>query len=530
MIVVAGCQAAGGVDFNQMLKRSLKVSSMEGKQSIEFQLLMKDGTGQSEDPSVEAVIALVKHMKLELTDIKVKDQLNASYKGLLSLGETHIGFGLRTSGDLTVLELEGAKRPIEIKLTNGSLDGLLGTAGLPVSSDAASAQSSEDVQAQLKEIGYALIDHVGGYAIDNMPNPTRMSVTPVTQTVNGESMPLMQVHAEINGKELWTWVGSYMDALIADKDGLSAMLTAVVDLLADKEELWASLDTENPFADLPEGVTKEAFIQEGVSTFIDELSKARAEMKTAEKDNAAEINGFFNEGSYIKADLFVDTKLEIRKQNVELLFKPEMSEKTNSELSDGLGLNRQMPELLGFSIKLSKESWNIDGSVVPEAPKETPGALTVERMMDLENYQILREFDPKSDIYGLLKNNFQLGRQSFTLYPLYEEEPPIVTPDGVTLIPLRSTAAELGAEITYNNVSKIIGIYDDATGTSIEMKSGSKAVIVNGTAVKWSYPLTRLNGGTLYVPARDLIGALGGMVKWQGSSDNRTFIIEREVE
>ena len=73
LIVVAGCQAMGGVDFNQMLKQAVKVTSFEGNETFEFKLLLKDDA-LKDIPAEEAeLLDLVSNIKLQLNDMKVSD-------------------------------------------------------------------------------------------------------------------------------------------------------------------------------------------------------------------------------------------------------------------------------------------------------------------------------------------------------------------------------------------------------------------------------------------------------------------------
>jgi len=533
MLVAAGCQAVAGLDLNGVLKNALKVQSMEGKQSVEFQLKLKPEALAAAEPEEAAIASLLSKVKLELTDIKMKDANTGSFDGALTLGDMRLGFNLRTAGNLTVLKLDGLAKPIELDLTAESLSGLLGGTGMPglgggMMGTGLPAAASPDMQAEFKQLADSLIDIVGGYAIDNLPNPTRLTVEPATAQVGGESLPLMKVHADINGEELWKWAGDYLDALIADREGLEEALTGVMKLLAENQELWESLGEGNPFAGMPEGAELEEEIGSGVEAILDALTEVQKEYRSV---NPEDIEPVFNENAYIKADIYADAKLHIRKQSIELGFKTEAPSDAAAE--PGMNPMAMAASVMdGFVIRMDSESWNINGDVTPDAPVKTKGAITPERLEGMQGYQFLRELDAESALYDLMRNKLHIGKQEITMYPSYDDYPPIVTPDGRTLVPLRSVVSQLGASVSANP-DGTIRVYDDGARTGIDLQLGSRDAVVNGKPVKWSYPVTLLASGVTYVPARDLAAALECKISWQAmyeGSPEQVFVISREVD
>ncbi|MNE93078.1 hypothetical protein D3C80_1908780 [compost metagenome] len=61
------------------------------------------------------------------------------------------------------------------------------------------------------------------------------------------------------------------------------------------------------------------------------------------------------------------------------------------------------------------------------------------------------------------------------------------------------------------------------------MKTGSDTAVINGKSVKWSFPVTIVDGAA-YLPARDLASALGATIKWtELYGEEKVFTLEREV-
>ncbi|MCQ6558726.1 copper amine oxidase N-terminal domain-containing protein [Paenibacillus mendelii] len=528
MIIAVGCQAVGGVDLNQMLKQTLKVTSYEGSQTFEFKLLMEDEGLDGGSAEETAIFDLISHIKLTLDDIKVKDAANMSLKGKLELGTKSIGFSLAMNEELAVLNLEGAKKPIVLELGELASSGLFGEILGTDFSDGTHTEGTVTAvpdkaeQESLAKTGQQLIETVAGYAIENMPNPTRLKVSPAQETVRGETVNAMHVQAELTGKEIYTWVKSYMDALVSDKEGLHEMLTTVYELIQSQEGVLesAGIETESIFGSIPEEEDQKAMIDDAVDEVVQGISDLKQEMEQAEKEDPNFIDLFFNDETYVKADLFVDSKLDIRKSVMEMSIKPTVIEDEE---------DMSFSPFKGVWMKATSEKSNVNGNVIPVEAVQSKGDLTADQLSEMEGYQVLRQFKTDSVAYDILRNQMHISRQQIQMHPEYSYNPPIVTPAGITLIPLRDTADRLGADLKATAKGKSITINDFATSTVIELKSGSKQAIINGKAVNWSFPVTAVDGIT-YVPARDFVKSLGGKVYWEDSyDDEKVLVIEREL-
>ncbi len=127
LVFVAGCQSISNLDFNTVLKNSLKVESSESKQSVELKLLLDEAAYDGLSKEDLALMKLVSNLKLQFDNVKMQDSSHVSFDGSLILGDTtSIKFSLKMSDTLAVMELEGAKHPFVLDLTSESLLGLTG--------------------------------------------------------------------------------------------------------------------------------------------------------------------------------------------------------------------------------------------------------------------------------------------------------------------------------------------------------------------------------------------------------------------
>lgn len=531
LIVTAGCQALGGVDFNAMLKQTLKVTSFESNQKLEMKLLV-DNKALTEMPKEEQELyKLISSISVELDNAKTSKTGELSAEGKLSLGEKAIGFKLAMDQKLVSLNLDGAKKPIIIHLPQ-SEEGMTGGA-------AAAAPES------LTEAGMKLLDSVSGFTIDNLPNPTHLSVDPGQDTINGESVIGMKVHAELTGTELLDWVKSYIDALLKDKDGLKAMVTGVYETVASEADALqssgAAAEVESIFGSLPEEDHSAEEIDQAVGEITDMLTQASDGLKPTDQEDQKVIDGILGNDTYVKGDVFVDSKLDIRKAVIEASIKPDLAaldevtskdEGAASDVGEEDDFSEAPPQsdtpFEGVWIRMTTERWNINGDVVPVKPEAPVGSFDIEQTDNMQGYDVLRQFEPNSVVYGLLHNQLHISKQVVSLDTNYSRPAPILTPAGVSLVPMRAVAESLGGTISKDANGKL-HVVDPATGTTIIMKVGSGNVVVNGKTVKWSFPPTVVNG-TTYVPARPFVAALQGSLSWEKSyfGDGGMLVITRE--
>lgn len=518
LVFVAGCEAISNLDFNTVLKNSLKVTSSESKQSVELKLELDDTAYEGATEDDIAIMKLVSNIKLQFENVKMQDSSNASFNGSLIFGDTaSVKFSLKMSDKLAIMEIEGAKQPFAIDLTSDGLLGLTGLSGLP--EDAATEAAAPELdEATATALGHEILDTVGSYVIHNLPNPERIDVKPVFENINGVSTSLMKVHVDFDGTEILPWVKKYVDALIADRAGLDKMVAGVFEVLNSNPQILGAAEEVIPFdqggldSEDPAELIAEA--TEGIAELLTEL---QGELKLLEEEEQEAFDEVFNKNLSIKADMYVDNKLDIRKQAYELSYAPS--------LDPEFGV---LP-IKGITLKFESESWNVNGVVKADAPVASKSDFPIEKLVDMQGYQALKMFDDKSVVYDLLKNKLHVNKQNITWYSDEYYNPVIITASHVTIIPLRSTVEQLGGVLTSDKKTKSLKVFDEATNTTIVLKNGSDSAVVNGKTVKWAFPVTVIDGVT-YVPARNLAHALKAKIGWTDLGDDmKVFSLDREV-
>ncbi|MFD0715231.1 copper amine oxidase N-terminal domain-containing protein [Paenibacillus sp. GCM10027626] len=485
MLIAAGCQAVGGLDLNKTLKQAFQVNAYEGSQTIELKLQFAEDALRGAPADETALMRMLSNMKLQLDDIKMKDADHLSVSGLLALDNKQIGFSIAMDNKLAVLQLDGAKAPIVLELSDdGSLmEGL----------------SQESITAASKQ----MVEAVANYAIDNLPNPSKITAASVQETVLGESLSLMHVQAELSGKEIWTWISSYLEALLKDEQGLKKTLTTIYELVQSQTPTIEAVGGDNIFGTLLDEDSDEA-VADAFDYFLEGLRQMKDGMKEIEQDPESGFDKIFNPNTYAKADVYVDSSLNIRKAIMEAAIVPSLEQEE---------IDSEFP-LQAIHFRSITERKNINGEVTTDKVTRPGNGLNLERLAEMEGYEILQQFDPKSAIYKLLRNDMHITRQQIYMHPEYSYVPPVVLPSGITLVPLRDTAERLGASLKATAKAKKITVHDPATATTIQLAKGSDQVYVNGKKQKWSFPVTVINGVT-YVPGRDFAKALGGKIYWE---------------
>ncbi|MHA7965703.1 copper amine oxidase N-terminal domain-containing protein [Paenibacillus sp. CAU 1782] len=514
MLIAAGCQAIGGLDFNKALIQSLKVTSSESKGSIQFNMQLNEAVLEEYYTEDERdMYRLFSDITLKLDEVKQQDSNHISIKGKAIFGQKYdIGFAIKQNKETLVVELEGAKSPFVLDLTS---EGLLEATGQ--SSD----QLSPENEQSLTELGFKLTDLIGGYAINNLPNPKGLQVAPVTESINGQQVGLLHASFDMNGEELLTWLEGYVDALLKDQAGLKATVKDVVELLSNDPVLWDVIGMENPFvSDTLDAPTADEIADEMAQEITDFLSEMQEEFQLAKEEGDLEGSPF-TDALKLKANFYVDSKLDIRKSVTEVSY-------TDSVLSEEEEEEYWEP-FTGFTLKVENEQWNVGGAVVADKAVAGENAVDGDELTWLEGYELLSYFDETSDLYSLLKNDLHIARQTYTAYNDDYYNPPIIVPGYITLVSLRDVGEAFGAEISYDAATKTATLYDALTDTTIQVQLNSDEVVVNGAVEKWPFPVTKINGST-YVPARKLAEALGADISWETIyEDIKELVIEREL-
>lgn len=569
MIVAAGCQAVDGVNLNQVIKNMTKVKSAEGNYEFEFKLNLNEEElieqAELEGEDAEEVLALIRqysHIKFVLNEYKVQDETYASMKGTLSFGDqTELGFELRMTDKLMVINLDGAKQPFSIDLT-GEHERLLRNHYFETeygmsyeelySYDGAEYGTVEEVETEeLVAAVQQITELVTDYSIGHLPNIERLKVVPVTETINGESVDLLNIQGELKGMELWNWTKKLVNALASDQAGLEKLLNEIFTIVMEHEESLANLgldvmssyeyiemgpigyaedaeyysgefhvaaeaetgdesaidESATAETDIEPEMTPEEIQAQIVEELIKGLQELQASMEELEQEDQATLKQVLNDSLTIAFNYGIDTGLNVRQQSFSIHYE------INAELKEEL----ELYGINGFTLTTNAQTWNVNSAVKAKEPAKTLNTVSIESLQYLQGYEVMRLFEEDAYISNLLRDQLHITYQAYwnaidpdSDYGVY------LNRKKQAMIPARDIIEQFGGSVSYNKEQNRIILVDDATGTTIEIQVDSRIAIVNGEEVQWSAPVQAHNNVT-FVPARDIADALGADIYWSNT-------------
>lgn len=519
MLIAAGCQAVGGIDLNKVLLDNAKTKSMTGSSSIALELMLNEEALNKLEPEEKNIVQLFSKTKLEFSDVKQQDANHISVKGSFTYGKGSIPFAMSASGDRIVLQLEGAKRPIVVQ-----------TAGL-YGADRGFMELAQQMQGQLTESGQKMFDAAGGYLIKNLPNPKTIQVDKVEETIHGEKLSLHKVHTEFYGNEIIDLLKSLITNLLNDEKGLKEAVAQITDItLTMMQQIGAAGED----ADLPQPTEEEKAkaVEELYSMIHDGLKETVAQFDELEKEATASLSTVLNDKTYLKADLYVDGDLKVRKSNFELAIVPSFNDAAKEQLSElgeqeGIaGIEQGLDGLKGIKLTVASETWSANEEVaIDTIDTKTVYPLFLNEYTKLSPNGFLNMLDSKSTLYDLLKNDLHITRTDVNLYDDgYSLFPPIVEGD-VTYGPIRYVAESLYANVVWNEEMQQITVYDEQSGKTIVMTMGSSKAEVNGREIDLGDAVGTYEN-SVYVPIIPIVEELGGSAEW--SEDGTVLSIHRE--
>ncbi|WP_127584195.1 copper amine oxidase N-terminal domain-containing protein [Paenibacillus koleovorans] len=535
VVVITSCQAISGFDVNKALVEAMVAKSMEGKGEYTLSLVL-DEKAQI-DPSRLAMLKLFETVKVKLDSIKMESTAKLSMKGSALIAKYNIPFEAALNEEQMVLKIEGAKKPLVFDLAEAK-------------GDAAAAQEMPPFYTELQKklSDGELTSSMMAYLVKQLPNPSKLSVDNVIETINGESVSLHKLHGEITGKELIPLAKAFVKNALKDDESLKELIGQLYDALypllsaelekaitAPKEEELlfddADLDFDeaypgivNPFSQLKTAMDP---ILNGLKAVLDDREIAIEVIHTEVKQvfvillvaleslGAKEQKSWeaaFNENSYFKTDLYFDNRFKLRKSNSVIQIAPQMED------SNGLTAIR---------IEASTENWNVNEKVQADSIPLTGGGMTFTR--ETQPTDFLQNLDPKSDVYQLFRKDLGIAKVSFPLYigaGLYI--PGVGMPyieNGVTMVPTRFISERLHAKIEWDPATQNIKVLDTLSSRTIVLHAGNKVALVDGKSVEMEQEVV-VRDDTSYVPLSFIVTQLGGRTEW--NDEMRAIQITRE--
>lgn len=479
LVALTGCQVVGGFDVNKALLSNLKPTSSESKEKLSIEVVPSAGNHSEE---VTTAIELINSLSLTLDSVKVQDQNTASIEGSLSLKDTKIPFHLSVDKEGIALQVDGAKKPLYISMDSYS-EAYYGMPDMTLLENEAQDFSYKTLELLLKHV----------------PNPKNISVKQSEQQVNGEKLNLTNLHVELNGEDLLGLVKPFLNSLVKDEQGIKELIGAYYDAFYPiMESIYESYELEEDDVSEFAQQSKEEVIAE-IYTSVQETLTELVNNYDKEVSNLLETSPEFKtvlgKNTVLKLDLFFDSKLNIRKQQLDLAIAIDPSE--------------DMP-IQSIKAKYDREVWNIGGSVKADKVDIAAGVLNV---IDdnVTPGKLLRNFEGVAPLHKVLKNDFRITEKSVYIDP-QNEYYGIIMKKNTSFAPLRYVAEELDAEVKWVPATKQIKIIDDITGGEIVLTVGSSKAKVNGEIVNLPQPPFVHTDGTTYIPLRFIAETLGANV------------------
>ncbi|HWO55573.1 MAG TPA: copper amine oxidase N-terminal domain-containing protein [Paenibacillus cookii] len=496
LVVMAGCQAVGGVDVGKAALSSLDVKSAMSKQTVSLQLVPADGKLSAED---QKAIDLLSSLSITIDQAITQDLNHASMEGAVQFQGKKLPFHLAMDAKTLNLSVEGMTQPISVSLEPETLDPAF----------AVPQMNNESVIQMYKDML--------GFLLKHTPNPSKISITPVNDTVNGESLSLQKLHVEIRGDELAGLAKGFLTSLSKDKEGLKQLITRLYDtyypIIAAyyagvpgmEEDALTSAEKEKEIALVADQLI--SAVNEILPDFdknVNELFEGTPELRTV-----------LGKDTVLSLDFLLDSKMNIRKQNMDLTVQ--------------LPANKDIP-VKQVKVHSEAETWKINEPVTIHPVDGSKGFWNVAPGEGTPG-EVLRHLDSKSELYRLLKNDMQITRKSFDMYA--EDDPTMMLVPGyepvivnnTLMVPVKHVANQLDAKLSWDKATKQITLTEDLTGAKIVLKVGSKQASINGTAEVLAEPVQNFEGSN-YVPMRFITKALGAQGHWDAKG--KVLTIERD--
>lgn len=485
LFVLAGCQDVGGVNLNQALLNGVNVQSYEGSQTVGIELTFdENGSALKECPE----LSMFANTRLVFSDIKMQDKETMSMAGELQYGSGNdkgkIPFQLSLDQKKLAIQLDGAQKPLVIDTMEAY--------GKP----AANADGqSEALPFDMSAFGNPdeLVRTLAPFLVKHLPNPNTIQVAAAIETINGESVNLNKVHAEVKGSEVAGLVKAMIDSLVADEEGFTELVQQIMK--------FAMGDKYDPvMGAVAAGVAKQ------------ELQKASGEIESAMSSEEAKL--VFNDNNYLKVDLYIDADLNIRKSAAEVVFV--------NPKDDGSGFK-------GLKISSASSVWNLDKPVTASPVDTSKGALEIDE--NFKTAHFVKNLDSNSALYKLLVNDLKITRKNIKM-DMSEtasdiHDAPYIDPETESaMLPVRFVSEQLDADVEWNGEKQEVTVADILTGKTVVFTIGSDTALVDGTPVKLDAKAQFVNGST-YVPARFIVeNVFGAKIDWDNAS--RTVTITKE--
>ncbi|KIL41253.1 hypothetical protein SD70_08350 [Gordoniibacillus kamchatkensis] len=463
LALMSGCQAVGGVDLGKALEQQMSLTSAEANETISIEFIPGQGAYHSQED--EAIARLFDKAQLKNVHMLMQDASHISVEGEFVSSSVSIPFQVNADGDNLIIQLAGAKKPI-----------VIGDVRRPAFPSTAGffrdqLQQHTDKVRQLQSV-------LTRFFVRNAPNPAHASVSQVTDSVHGGgTMSMDKVELEIKGSELKGLLQSFLKAIAADDDGLKELIGQVYDIVVPllKESLKQhNALSEEDSSDLDEVSqlqmayldNKTLAVEFAYTTLKQGLNKAIANLDKADAAGApADVKRLLSDELSLKIDWLLDSKLNLRKQHIEFNL-PTGDAKTDP--------------IAAVRIVTDSETWNHNQPVTVKPAPDTKDALELGRFGGADKRALLANFDPKSDMYRILKDDLHITRERIYLifsgndHYAHDSTHPYIDDSGTAMVSVRFLAERLGAKVKWDADTQSVHVTDEQSGTDIVILSAAR--------------------------------------------------------
>lgn len=300
LLVLAGCQSVGGFDVNKALIGDVDVKSSESSMTFSMNAEPSEGISAEDKEMVD----LINSFSLSISNAKLQENGNVSANGTIGYKQLNIPFSLFMDKKTLVFTVEGAKQPFYFPVQG--YDEVFAEVGLDLT-------KAEDLSKLLTK-----------FVVKNLPNPSAISVTPVSEAVYGQQVNMTKLHTEVTGDELPALLKGFLKSISKDTEGFTELVGGLYDYLYPVIKAMdekASGDYEIPgIGVIPLGD------KEAVVTVLHDAAKLAVDALLLVYDNqldslykaTPELKTVLSKDTKLAVDIFVDSGLHVRKQNVDL--------------------------------------------------------------------------------------------------------------------------------------------------------------------------------------------------------------------
>lgn len=506
--LIGGCQAVGGVDLNKALLSSFDMKTMEGKGSIEVSLDLDEAALEEAGPD-SAVLAALSPMKLSFDHIKQESTQIASVKGSLEIAKKTIPFSAYISPEALTVLPEGASKPFTVS-TKALAD--------PTGDLGAGTDMEWLTTLQKKAEDPAYFKPLYEYLLGKLPNPSKLKLDSGNETINGESVYLHHVRAELDGKELLPLLRTFILELLKDDQAMKAVIAQYYDIIQEAVNSFipADINTGDELGSVLGAIRSIlANKEEGVEVVQTEAKQLLVILLVLLDSQGTEAVKLLGDKSSMTVDLYVDNNMKVRKSGANLLLAPSDTEGS---------------PVKSIRVTSSFENWNVNGTVKADAIS-TDGAVDLVKLESPE--EALENLKTDSALYKLLKDDLHVTRKTGYFFVMPKESLDEYTAgwaayndNGVTMVPARSLAANLDMDLAWDEASQSVVLTTADGKNNIRLTAGSSKAAVNGAEeISLERPAV-LEQGALYVPLRNVAESLGAVIQWEPDSSSILIFLD----